>query len=175
MCYVYLIQSKSSSIKIGYSDDPHQRLNALKTGSAEKLALRTIIKCRDLPTAQRLESFLHQHYAQYRVNGEWFAIDVSHIVFDVEFMFDLSSSVLEIRGFDAIFEESIPDMVGGDDLPKSKRRDTKAIVLVHLKKHPKDINKKPAELAMQLNVKTSTVQKVQADVRKARNFIRSSR
>lgn len=70
--YVYLIQVKDTDdFKIGRTEsNPGDRLQQLQVGKLYKLELRGVIE-----TAQsRLqEEELHQQFASYRVEGEWFS------------------------------------------------------------------------------------------------------
>lgn len=76
--FVYLFRAQSM-YKIGHSNDPAQRLQALKTGLPCAIECVHIIPCEDAYSA---ELALHGLYAQKRVQGEWFALsdeDVRHI------------------------------------------------------------------------------------------------
>jgi hypothetical protein len=66
--YIYFIQAKDGGpVKIGWTIDPERRLKVLQSASPHKLVLRKVVR-----GSQRLEHFLHEHYAAYRLEGEWF-------------------------------------------------------------------------------------------------------
>jgi len=69
--YVYLFRSEGSNrYKIGVSKDPAKRLRQLQTGSPDALEL---VEMRDVfGNPMKAERALHEHFATYRVNGEWF-------------------------------------------------------------------------------------------------------
>jgi hypothetical protein len=67
---IYFIQS-GLRVKIGYAADPWKRLKDLQTGSAETLHLAAVLE-----GERDYEQFLHQHFAPYRLHGEWFAASV---------------------------------------------------------------------------------------------------
>lgn len=64
--YVYLI-SDGQHIKIGKSQDPHQRVKTLQTGNAKPLRLLSWS-----PGGTKEEALLHSEFASFRVRGEWF-------------------------------------------------------------------------------------------------------
>ena len=75
--FVYLIWLQgTSNYKIGKADDPGRRLKNLQTGHASKLYLIARMECKD---ALRKESYLHQKYAKWRIQGEWFSIPPTEI------------------------------------------------------------------------------------------------
>lgn len=67
--YVYFIQAKNSRrIKIGYtSESPQDRLEAMQTGSPEKLELLGFERA-----PRRREKELHKLWKPSRLHGEWF-------------------------------------------------------------------------------------------------------
>lgn len=66
---VYFVQArKMGLIKIGYSTNVQKRLQALSTGCPDALDLLCVVKGN-----QRLESSIHQKFAEERVKGEWFS------------------------------------------------------------------------------------------------------
>ena len=65
---VYFVQAKKMGlIKIGYSTNVQKRLGALSTGCPDALELLCVVK-----GDQKLESKVHQKFAEDRVKGEWF-------------------------------------------------------------------------------------------------------
>lgn len=68
--YVYFIASRKQRIvKIGYSANPTMRLSTLQTSTPSKLELLATIEG-DIQTERQL----HQRFAAYRLNGEWFRL-----------------------------------------------------------------------------------------------------
>ncbi|MFC9581595.1 GIY-YIG nuclease family protein [Streptomyces yangpuensis] len=66
--YVYVIGSAGSTrVKIGTSVSPEKRLKELQTGNPDRLE---VLWC--TPGGRELEATLHQAFADYRVEGEWF-------------------------------------------------------------------------------------------------------
>lgn len=66
---VYFIQQGDNGpIKIGYSADPHKRLQSLSTASPYPLRLLKVID-----GGWMLEQTLHRRFAEHQLEGEWFA------------------------------------------------------------------------------------------------------
>ena len=66
--FVYFIEAVGvDRIKIGYSDNPEQRIKQLLTGSAVSLEMRAT-----MPGSQTTEKELHQRFAHLRIENEWF-------------------------------------------------------------------------------------------------------
>jgi hypothetical protein len=65
---VYFIQAENGLIKIGVSESPHGRLQALQTGSPVRLRLVGMIA----GAGASGEAELHAKFAEYREHGEWF-------------------------------------------------------------------------------------------------------
>lgn len=70
---VYFIQAEDGGpIKIGYSEKRSgvaARLGSLQTGNPRKLVVRHV---QDAPRGHVDERDLHERFARYRLNGEWF-------------------------------------------------------------------------------------------------------
>lgn len=65
---IYFIQSGTDGpIKIGYSQDPTNRLKQLQTGSPKKLKLLCAVE-----GGFELERRLHDSLCQYHLNNEWY-------------------------------------------------------------------------------------------------------
>ena len=73
--YVYLIQGPRKDgkdlFKIGRTINPKTRFLNLQTGSPVSLKLVKITKTKN---PKELERYLHDHCAEMRVRGEWFAL-----------------------------------------------------------------------------------------------------
>lgn len=69
--YVYVIVNYThNTCKIGYSNNPHKRLNQIQTGNHNKLKLFLVFKA-DKST----ELKLHKKYKEYYLRGEWFRFE----------------------------------------------------------------------------------------------------
>lgn len=66
--FVYFIRA-AGAVKVGWAKDPEQRLRELQTGNPDRMVLLRVI-----PAEKTLEGDLHQYYAPWRLNGEWFAL-----------------------------------------------------------------------------------------------------
>lgn len=66
---VYFI-SDGEFVKIGKADDPDKRFSSIKTSNPKPLKLLYTMK-----GDGKLESFLHELFADYWVRGEWFRVD----------------------------------------------------------------------------------------------------
>jgi hypothetical protein len=67
--YVYLMKSALTGLlKIGISNDPFKRAQALSTGNGGKIdVIRTI------PGSKKIERSIQERFSEYRVGGEWFS------------------------------------------------------------------------------------------------------
>jgi len=64
---VYFIECNFELVKIGWSSDPHARLEGLRTSNPYPLELLALVDA-----GRDLEQALHVELADYRVTGEWF-------------------------------------------------------------------------------------------------------
>jgi hypothetical protein len=75
--FVYLIKLENSELyKIGYSNNPLQRLKSLQTANGERLEL---IKTFKTNFGLKLEKALHLNFNKYKTLGEWFALPYEEI------------------------------------------------------------------------------------------------
>lgn len=74
--YVYLIAGGSRFVKIGHSAKPAKRLIDLNVASPVTLVLEHTWELDGIAAAKRFEKKLHEAFAPYRANGEWFRLDV---------------------------------------------------------------------------------------------------
>jgi hypothetical protein len=66
--FVYFIQAvRTGKIKIGFTVNPKSRLRSMQTGSSSKLKLLSL-----WPATRAAERKLHEYFAEYRRDGEWF-------------------------------------------------------------------------------------------------------
>jgi len=76
-CSVYLIGSETGHLKIGIGNNPYKRKKQLQTGHPEKLEVFYSIQVESREEALRIEKESHRALSRYRLEGEWFDIDVS--------------------------------------------------------------------------------------------------
>lgn len=93
--YVYLI-TDGGLTKVGLSDNPKSRLEALQIANAQKLQLRHVFTCHDRASANWLESLIHKRYSQFKVSGEWFNVSADTIISDVGWAIDVTSTMKQI-------------------------------------------------------------------------------
>lgn len=67
--YIYILRSEAGHYKIGKAKDPFNRSQTIGTQHAYRIDLIYIALCLDYT---RVERFLHNALATYRMNGEWF-------------------------------------------------------------------------------------------------------
>lgn len=67
-CYLYVI-SNGQAYKIGKTTDPWERLRTLQAASPCKIRLLCAV-----PAHASLEPAIHKHFADSRLEGEWFAV-----------------------------------------------------------------------------------------------------
>lgn len=70
--YVYFISDDHGHIKIGKADDVYKRLKELQIGNPYKLNVLLSIIVDSSSYAYSLESELHNHFKEYRLESEWF-------------------------------------------------------------------------------------------------------
>lgn len=79
-CYVYCIGhelkcgSLDGPVKFGITEDPGKRLAQLQTGSPRKLAVLAVIMMPERKFASHLEKYIHGHFEENRLSGEWFGV-----------------------------------------------------------------------------------------------------
>lgn len=76
MHYVYFIKGQRGNIKIGVSQNPQKRLEALQTGHSAKLKIIEQFPFESRMQAYDTEAQLHRRYKRHRVRGEWFKYDM---------------------------------------------------------------------------------------------------
>jgi len=69
--WVYFFQSKAGPVKVGWSKDPKGRMATLSTAHPYPLEMVALI-----PGGEKLEKRLHQAFARYRLDREWFSQEV---------------------------------------------------------------------------------------------------
>ncbi len=76
--YVYLLKSMSGYYKIGRTKNPKNRLATFSVKLPFEVEFEHVIECRDM---YRLEKSLHSHFAERRVNGEWFDLSADDVAY----------------------------------------------------------------------------------------------
>lgn len=74
--FVYVIQSEMGHYKIGKAKDPYSRNHTIGTEHAYKTWLVYTKKCLDHTKCERV---LHEALAEWRLNGEWFALPLDKL------------------------------------------------------------------------------------------------
>jgi hypothetical protein len=70
--YIYFIQPEAGGpVKIGKSRDPKRRLREAQTHHPERLVIRRTVRVHKA-YVDVMERNLHKHFADHRLNGEWF-------------------------------------------------------------------------------------------------------
>lgn len=85
--YIYVIGAAENKppYKIGYSADPKRRLRDLQTASPVKLKLYYIAHLRK--KTKKSEKLIHKQLGEFRIRGEWFNVDLSHVIDVVRLMY----------------------------------------------------------------------------------------
>lgn len=86
LSYIYAIGSDNGNIKIGFSNNPHQRLRSLQTGHNEPLQIHYIHEVSE-ENVKVFEKIIHKQLAHKRVHGEWFDITPSDVEQHIRFAF----------------------------------------------------------------------------------------
>ena len=79
MSYIYLMESirdYDTVYKIGYSNNPSQRLNNIQTGNDGNVKVLYQYESRH---GRKLETALHNFYSHAHKNMEWFALDIKDV------------------------------------------------------------------------------------------------
>ena len=71
--FVYFI-TDGEFVKIGVSAAPLMRMAELQGANARDLKLLYVIPMKDSDDAYKIEKYLHNAYAEHRMNGEWFDV-----------------------------------------------------------------------------------------------------
>lgn len=77
--FVYIIQSASGPVKIGWATDVERRLKVLQSGHAAPLSIAFVFHCRERDV-RKFESFLHQKYKAKKLRREWFDMTPEQVV-----------------------------------------------------------------------------------------------
>lgn len=109
--YVYIIENNDNgAIKIGVGNDPDNRLKQLQTGSVAELSLvyRSII----CSNAFEVEKFMHHNFKEKHIRGEWFNIDKTEVINELEKQrYILTSSFIDkLNLTNTIFENDIESL-----------------------------------------------------------------
>lgn len=102
--YLYVIsQAQSDFCKVGITSDVPARIRQLQTGNPEKIIILRVIVCKDEEQAKALEKAFHERYADFKAQGEWFAVNGIRVLSDINFALELAlvmnSDAFEIHDF----------------------------------------------------------------------------
>lgn len=82
-CFVYAM-SDGEAIKIGVSKLPSGRIQSVQTGNPRIITVVAVWMLCSERHARELEKRLHRQLREYRLMGEWFAVDVEHIQKEID-------------------------------------------------------------------------------------------
>lgn len=80
--FVYIIESDNGLLKIGRSTRPHKRINAIRTQSAA--GIKKIVISEPILNYAESERKLHKIFKNKRINGEWFDLEMSECLEELE-------------------------------------------------------------------------------------------
>jgi hypothetical protein len=89
--YIYVIGQKNGPVKIGVTTSVDGRLSSIKTGCPFPIKVWFLYPCFDRDEAIRKEKMLHDDLAQFRLEGEWFDLEVEETIDNIFFLFDFES------------------------------------------------------------------------------------
>jgi hypothetical protein len=112
--YVYLLSDQQGHYKIGKAVKIDRRIAQLKTQPPFKLQL--LASTWDIAPL-KLEGFLHNEHAKYRLNGEWFALPRTELDFLLGY-FDTSNRNWTL--LKTFYEESRQALLTGNRVPSFK-------------------------------------------------------
>jgi hypothetical protein len=78
LSHLYIVKSKHGLTKIGRSACPKRRITEIAKATGTPVVKRFISPL--CLNAQEIERQLHEHFAEYRQEGEWFAVDFQTVV-----------------------------------------------------------------------------------------------
>jgi hypothetical protein len=102
--YIYFVREVDGPVKIGYAQEPRVRLGTLQVGNPRELYMLSWIEA-----PREFERVLHQHLAEHRLGGEWYApvwqvfdaIDEAEAIFGPTHRHDCRPCARESRLLDA--------------------------------------------------------------------------
>lgn len=74
--YIYLLESDQNIYKIGYTKNPDRRAATFGLQLPFSVRVKHLIPTNHMRIAEKQ---LHDKYSKYRVNGEWFRLNDSHV------------------------------------------------------------------------------------------------
>ena len=81
--YVYIIENvDNGAIKIGVGNNPDGRLKQLQTGSVSELEL--VYRSNLCSNAFEVEKFMHDKFSDKHIRGEWYSIDKTEVINELE-------------------------------------------------------------------------------------------
>jgi hypothetical protein len=82
--HVYFAEGENGIVKIGYSLNPKPRVDVVSRTTSRKLTLRYSVEIPGPVRAKRLEACFHNYYAAQRLEGEYFALDIETVKYDIQ-------------------------------------------------------------------------------------------
>ena len=76
--YVYLVDSQVGYFKIGRSSEPVERFRKFDVMLPYDMMVIALI---ETPDMNKLEKELHKRFAEWRIRGEWFALNPQQVLF----------------------------------------------------------------------------------------------
>ena len=73
LSYLYIVKSKHGLIKVGRSKCPKRRIKEIAKATGTPVVKQFLSPL--CLNANKIEHYLHKHFAEYRQQGEWFQID----------------------------------------------------------------------------------------------------
>ena len=104
---VYFIATRTSNaVKIGWAEDVEKRLKALQTANHEELAL-----IRKIDSEAWVETWLHNHFRERHIRGEWFRFAVEMLTIEPPKTPDIQFPVIETATQEAL--QKAIELAGG--------------------------------------------------------------
>ena len=82
--YIYVIGSDTPPYKVGISKNPERRLKNLQTAFPYELKIH-VKKPTEAVKVKLLETIIHRNINNYKTKGEWFDIELSKLLLEIDF------------------------------------------------------------------------------------------
>ena len=100
--YVYIIGREEGPVKVGVTSSLDARLATIQTGCHFKIDLLYFRQFRNRDHALEHERNFHAVYAQNRLAGEWFDLDLDHAIEGIDTAIDIEAWCEEEARFEAM-------------------------------------------------------------------------
>lgn len=84
--FIYVFQSATGAVKIGYTRDLADRLTNVQVGNDEEVHIAYYFEVESLEVAEALEALLHKRYETEHKRGEWFTVSPEQVASDLRFV-----------------------------------------------------------------------------------------